>query len=83
MAQWEREVYALPGDIESMSYERTFTRPLGINLATGSAPERIVVRKLMPIMVVACFPWSVPDRNIDRGAIVLVPHQGLWWWKWV
>lgn len=82
MATWERRVYAEPGDVIHWPQDIKFSRPFFYNPGTvmiddKKIAEMVTVKPFTLVCVVACFP----DLK-TRGAIVLVPDKGLWWWQW-
>ncbi len=84
MANWEREVYAVPGEITYCERDTFLSRPFFYNsnraiwLDDKEIDEVRGITKDTRMLVIACFP----DAEA-RGAIVLVPHSGLWWWAWL
>jgi len=82
MASWEREVYARPGDTLHWPHDATLSRPFFYNPDEVLIDDLVVaevctVKANTRLLIVACFPNSKA-----RGAIVLVPNRGLWWWMW-
>ena len=82
MANWERDVYARPGDTFQWPHDVTLSRPFFYNPDEVMIDDKVVaevcnVKANACLLVIACFPTSRV-----RGAIVLVPNRGLWWWKW-
>lgn len=82
MATWERRVYAVPGEIVHWPHEVKVTRPFFYDpgptpLDDKGVDEVCRVKPFTWVAVVACFPEAK-----TRGAVVLVPNCGLWWWRW-
>lgn len=82
MANWEREIYAVPGDIFHWPHNVTLSRPFFYNPTAVMLDDKEVaevcnIKSDTSMLVVACFP-----NSRVRGAIVLVPNRGLWWWTW-
>lgn len=88
MASWERNTYALPGETIHWPRETKVTRPF-FYAAKPSAlddpniDEVCTIRPFTRLLVVSCFPDGMPKKIASRGAIVLVPDRGLWWWRWL
>ena len=82
MADWERYVRARPGDLFQWPHDATVSRPFFYNpdavmIDDKEIAEICSVKANTNMMIVACFP-----KSKARGAIVLVPNKGLWWWMW-
>lgn len=82
MANWERDTYAVPGMTVFWPNDATLSRPFFYNPDAVLIDDKIVaevctVKANTRLLIIACFPESRV-----RGAIVLVPNRGLWWWKW-
>ena len=87
MALWERNVYAVPGEVVHWPQEMKVSRPFFYHAASVMLDDLKVnevcsVKPFTRLLVVACFPDGVPRKPQSRGAIVLVPDRGLWWWRW-
>lgn len=88
MADWEKQVYAVPGDSIHWPQAMKFSRPLFYNPPNGpliddlNVNELITVKPFTQLLVVAVFPEGVPRKPNSRGAVVLVPNRGVWWWRW-
>ncbi len=72
----------VPGDSLHWSTDTVLSRPFFYNPSAVMIDDRIVaeictVKANTELLIVACFPASR-----IRGAIVLVPDRGLWWWTW-
>lgn len=86
MAGWERETYALPGETVYWHVGVHVTRPFYYNPWQPSPDDPVIseihtIPVYTRVLVVACFPDCKPYEDY-RGAIVLVPNNGLWWWSW-
>ncbi len=81
MADREGQVlHARPGDWHYWVNDVALTKPFFYNATTFRDmldKQSCRVERYTLTLVVACFP---DDEH--RGAIVLVPNRGLWWWSW-
>lgn len=95
MADWERPSYASPGDLVHWPSKTTLTRPFFYTSRDPSIndplrniiddPKLDAVSTVKPntrVLIVASFPEGTVGHPKARGAIVLVPDRGLWWWGW-
>ena len=72
MATWERRIYAKPGSLVHWMDDIKLNRPFFKNGDLFDA-ESCTVKAFTQLLVIACFP----DAEL-RGALVLVPNNGLW-----
>ncbi len=85
MASWERECYANPGELIHWPQRVRLHRPLfftpapcGNDIIDDMDVEEVcTVEPNTRLLIIASFPTTK-----DRGAVILVPHRGLWWWAW-
>lgn len=85
MANWERECYAKPGESIHWQCQVRLHRPLFYTPTTHKndviddhdLDEVCTIESHTRLLVIASFP-----NGKDRGAVILVPGRGLWWWSW-
>lgn len=81
MANWERDVYAYPGDLVSFPTLKAFTI-IDIDFKRVRMKRTQLINAGYKMLVLACFPDREQYPVLGRCAILLHPMYGMLWWPW-